>query len=84
MGCRWEGATEGGDIHILLAIRVVVWKMPTQHCKAIILQLKIKKKDFPGGAVDENLPGNGGDTGLTPGPGRFHMRGATKPVCCNY
>ena len=29
--------------------------------------------DFPGGTVDKNLPANVGDTGLIPGPGRFHM-----------
>ena len=29
--------------------------------------------DFPGGTVDKNLPANAGDTGLIPGPGRFHM-----------
>ena len=30
-------------------------------------------KDFPGGAVVKNPPGNAGDTGLSPGPGRSHM-----------
>ena len=28
---------------------------------------------FLGGAVVENLPANAGDTGSSPGPGRFHM-----------
>ena len=28
---------------------------------------------FPGGAVVKNPPANAGDTGSTPGPGRFHM-----------
>ena len=28
---------------------------------------------FPGGAVVENLPANGGDTGSSPGLGRSHM-----------
>ena len=28
---------------------------------------------FPGGTVVENLPANAGDTGLSPGLGRFHM-----------
>ena len=69
MGWRWEG----GDTYILLTIDVVVWKKPMQLCKAIILQLKIKKTDFRGGAVDKNPPGNEGDIGLIPGPGRFHM-----------
>ena len=30
-------------------------------------------QDFPGGAVDENLPANAGDMGLTHGLGRFLM-----------
>ena len=30
-------------------------------------------KDFLGGTVDKNLPANAGDTGLIPGPRRFHM-----------
>ena len=34
---------------------------------------KHKFKDFPGGAVVENLPANAGDRGLIPGPGRSHM-----------
>ena len=29
--------------------------------------------DFPGGAVDRNLPASAGDMGSIPGPGRFHM-----------
>ena len=33
---------EGGDIYIYLGlVHVVMWQKPTQHCKAIILQLKI-------------------------------------------
>ena len=33
--------------------------------------------DFLGGPVVKNPPANAGDTGLIPGPGRFHM-----PVSC--
>ena len=29
--------------------------------------------DFPGGTVVKNPPANAGDTGSSPGPGRFHM-----------
>ena len=29
--------------------------------------------DFPGGTVVKNLPASAGDTGSSPGPGRFHM-----------
>ena len=35
--------------------------------------LKIKYRDFPGGAVVKNPPANVGDTGLSPGLGRSHM-----------
>ena len=48
----------GGDIVYLRVIDVIVWQKPTQSCKAIIFQLKIKMiiikkdtKDFPGGPV---------------------------------
>ena len=34
---------------------------------------KRKAKDFPVGTEDKNPPANAGDTGLIPGPGRFHM-----------
>ena len=30
-------------------------------------------QDFPGGPVKKNPPARAGDTGLIPGPGRFHM-----------
>ena len=30
-------------------------------------------QDFSGGLVVKNLPANEGDTGSTPGLGRFHM-----------
>ena len=46
----------------------------TVTCKRIILE------GFPGGTVDRNLPASVRDTGLIPGPGRFHMLQATKPV----
>ena len=36
-------------------------------------RLKIKQQGFPGGAVVENLPANGGDTGSSPGLGGSHM-----------
>ena len=35
---------------------------------------KSRGADFPGGAVDTNLLANAGNTGATPGPGRFHVR----------
>ena len=41
-----------------------------------IIQNLIKKcriLGFPGGSEVNHLPANAGDTGLIPGPGRFHM-----------
>ena len=35
--------------------------------------LRIRLPNFPGGAAVKNLPANAGDTGSSPGPGRFHM-----------
>ena len=34
---------------------------------------KQQLSDFPGGAVDKNLPANAEGTSSIPGPGRFHM-----------
>ena len=33
---------------------------------------------FPGGLMVKNLPANTGDTGLIPGPGRFHVPQSNK------
>ena len=33
---------------------------------------------FPGGAVVKNLPANTEDTGLSPGPGRYHVPQSNK------
>ena len=45
---------------------------------------KMKRWDFPGGAVVKNLPANAGDTGSSPGPEDLTCCGATKPVHHNY
>ncbi|KAJ8789500.1 hypothetical protein J1605_022027 [Eschrichtius robustus] len=47
----------------LLSLRV--WSLCSATREAAI--------GFPGGAVVENLPANAGDTGSSPGLGRFHM-----------
>ena len=39
---------------------------------------------FLGGTVVKNPPANAGYKGLSPGLGRSHMPGATKPMCHNY
>ena len=42
-------------------------------------------QDCTGNTVDRNLPVSAGDTGMIPGPGRFHMpHGATKPMQHRY
>ena len=43
-------------------------------------QITNKMKDSPGGTVDKYLPATAGDTGLTPGLGRFYMLWTTKPM----
>ena len=39
-----EGSSRGREYVYLMLIHVVVWQKPTQHGKAVILQLKIFKK----------------------------------------
>ena len=47
-----------------------------------IIKLKVKRQGFPGGAVDKNLPADGGDTGsIQEDP---TCRRATKPMRHNY
>ena len=41
-------------------------------------------RDFPGGAVDRNLPASAGDPGSIPIREDPTFRGATKPVSHNY
>ena len=43
-GVEWDGRWEGGLRVYLWLIHVDVWQKPAQHRKAIILQLKRKKK----------------------------------------
>ena len=85
-GMEWEVGRrfrrEGTCIH-LWPIHVHIWQKPTQYCKAIILRLKIKKKnikhdslikisffrDFPGSSVVRALPSNAGGACSFPGQG---------------
>ena len=43
----------------------------------MLLKIKTRNKtegrDFPGGTGVKNLPASAGDTGSSPGPGRYHM-----------
>ena len=49
-----------------------LWKTVHSFHK-ILKRLRTITKDFPGGTVVKNPPANAGDTGSSPGPGRFHM-----------
>ena len=46
---------------------------PRTNGKSKAIQTKSHKEGFPGGAVVKNPPANAGDTGSSPGLGRFHM-----------
>ena len=39
----------------------------------MLIFLRRKGRDFPGGTVAKNPPANAADTGLSPGPGRSHV-----------
>ena len=39
----------------------------------VTLSSRFEGEGFPGGAVVENLPADAGDTGSSPGLGRYHM-----------
>ena len=47
--------------------------LPVHPLMDISFTFKKIFRDFPGGAVVKNPPANAGDTGSSPGPGRFHM-----------
>ena len=40
----WGEGSRGRRHEYLRLLHVTVWQKPTQHCKAIILQLKVKNK----------------------------------------
>ena len=67
---------EGTSVYLWL-IHGDVWQKPTQHCKAIILQLNIHKfqeKKKREREREKNPPANAGDIGdesLIPGSGRI-------------
>ena len=42
-------------------------------CVYLAQRKLLESLGFLGGTVDKNLPINAEDTGLIPGPGRFHM-----------
>ena len=44
-----------------------------EYCDPTDREFKRAVMGFPGGAVAKNPPANAGDTGSSPGLGRFHM-----------
>ena len=42
----------------------------------LIVRARVKARGFPGGPVVKNPPGNAGNPGSIPGPGRSHMPGS--------
>ena len=70
------------NVYIWL-IHIVIWQKSTQHCEAIIIQLKINfnkgikyyQEDYlppPGGSAGKNLCINAGDMGSISGLGNSH------------
>ena len=54
-------------------IPVLSWLLDNRWEEAVFSSLKNELQGFPGGTVVKNPPANAGDTGSSPGPGRFHM-----------
>ena len=48
-------------------------KLWEKHLRQKDLLVQKFKVGFPGGTVVKNPPANAGDTGSSPGPGRYHM-----------
>ena len=64
------------NFYVVIGLTVITIHVPFQppHSEtALFSSFKTSKEDFPGGAVDKNLPANAGDVGWIPGSGRFHM-----------
>ena len=57
----------------LLKIQISIPNFKSSKLCHMISKSNFLLRDFPGGTVVKNLPANAGDTGLSPGPGRFHM-----------
>ena len=54
-------------------MRQTLLKLSYEKTTRFYLWIKATVKSFPGGALVKNLPASAGDTGSSPGPGRFHM-----------
>ena len=72
----------GSSVHGLLQARVLEWVAIAFSGRWLGLAnfigffsflVKNLAQDFPGGAVNKNLPANAGNVGSIPGQGRFHM-----------
>ena len=58
--------------------KIITGTLPKFLCVIVCFEentsiFKNQNTGLPGGIVDKNQPANWGDTGLIPGPGRFHM-----------
>ena len=55
------------------SIREMFIQLSFSTFDVLLVIIKSKNRDFPGGAVVGNLHANAGDTGSIPGLGRSHM-----------
>ena len=91
-----EIRTEGICVY-LWPIHIDVWQKPSQYCKGVILQLKLKPapnkltyRDSPCGSVVKNSPADARDTdSIRSGKIQFAAEQLssvrqTEPPCCNY
>ena len=75
------------SVSVLVIIPAILWPTRGSEMKEnsfkIVLCIKTKHRDFPGGPVVKNPPSNAGAAGLIPGRGTKipHAGGATKPAC---
>ena len=73
---QFEGRVSGILSKVLMADHGIYWVPPLYDKPCWVLsgkQIITPVEDFPGGAVVKNLPANSGNTGSSPGPGRYHM-----------
>ena len=65
-----DGGTKGWLLHTHTHTHTHIYE---SHNSSPCLFKNKTHGGFPGGAMVKNPPGNAGDTGLSPGPGRSHM-----------
>ena len=76
---RWWGCTLGPGpctgtwIFSQANLSLVLFTTPQAGQSLKMLLQECQNWDFPGGTVVKNPPASAGDTGSSPGPGRFHV-----------